>query len=151
MSTTSSGITGKVSQFGIRAWTIILILSALVFAANFGYATYLSGQENNARGLAAEMQVLSQQLAKYAKEAVEGNADSFGEFTATKTRIDAIVNALRRGSVTEGVPSYESGTQAVMQPGVKTALGKVTTTGGKMSQDADRISKSQEQILNLTD
>ena len=151
MSTTSSGITGKVSQFGIRAWTLILILSALVFAANFGYATYLSTQENNARGLAAEMQVLSQQLAKYAKEAVEGNADSFGEFTATKTRIDAIVNALRRGSVTEGVPGYESGTQAVMQPGVKTALGKVTTTWGKMSQDADRISKSQEQILNLTD
>jgi twitching motility protein PilJ len=150
MSTTSS-VTERVSNFGVRIWILILALSALVFVANFGYATYLSSQENNARRLAAEMQVLSQQLAKYAKEAVEGNADSFGEFTATKTRIDAIVNALRKGSVSEGVPSYESGSVVALQPGVKSALGEVATIWSKMSQDADRIGKSQEQILNLTD
>ncbi|HMB44144.1 MAG TPA: type IV pili methyl-accepting chemotaxis transducer N-terminal domain-containing protein, partial [Luteimonas sp.] len=127
---------------------IILVLSLLVFLANFFTASYLSRQENNARSLTAELQVLSQQLAKYSKEAVEGNADSFQEFKDTKTRIDAIVNALNKGSVKEGVPPYSSGVNSI---GVSGALKKVTDVWTKMSQDADRISKGQEQVLSLTD
>ena len=148
MGANSSSLTEKVSNFGIKVWLFILAISVLVFLANFVYASILSGQENKARSLTAELQVLSQQLAKYSKEAVEGNADSFGEFTATKTRIDAIVKALRNGSLAEGVPGYESNPR---EPGVSGALKKVTETWTKMSQDADRISKSQDQIVNLSD
>ncbi len=148
MSANSSSLTEKVSNFGIKVWLFILAISVLIFLANFVYASILSGQENKARSLTAELQVLSQQLAKYSKEAVEGNADSFGEFTATKTRIDGIVKALRNGSLTEGVPGYESNPR---EPGVSSALKKVTEIWTKMSQDADRISKSQDQIVNLSD
>jgi len=148
MSTNASSITGKVSNFGIRAWILILVISLVVFVVNFGYADYLSRQENNARGLTAELQVLSQQLAKYSKEAVEGNADSFQEFNDTKKRIDEIVNALNKGSTKENVPSYASGINAL---GVSGALKKVNDVWAKMSVDAERISKGQEQVLNLTD
>lgn len=144
----SSSLSEKVNNFGTKAWVIILFVSVLIFFANFLYASFLSKQENNARSLTAELQVLSQQLAKYSKEAVEGNAESFEEFTATKTRLDAIVTALRRGSITEGVPSYEGN---LREPGVSSALKKVTGIWAKMSQDADRINKSQDQILNLSD
>src|SRR4249919_129280 len=147
MSTNSSSISDKISNFGLRAWSVILAISLIVFAVNFAYSTYLSRQENNARGVTAELQVLSQQLAKYSKEAIEGNAESFGEFTATKARIDAIVTALRKGGA-EGVPGYEG---SVREPGVSSALKKVTGIWTKMSLDADRIGKSQQQILNLTD
>ena len=142
-----SSIRGRLSAFGLRFWIAVLVVAALIFAANFGYASYLQGQENKARALTAELQVLSQQLAKYAREAVEsGNAESFDEFKATKSRIDTIVKALRTGG--EGVPGYEGD---INQKGVDLALKKVTTVWTKMSQDADRISKSENQIINLSD
>lgn len=148
MSMNSSSLSAKVNNLGTKVWVAILFVSVLMFFANFLYASFLSKQENNARSLAAELQVLSQQLAKYSKEAVEGNADSFEEFTATKTRIDNIVTALRKGSIVEGVPAYEGNFR---EQGVSNALKKVSTIWIKMSQDADRINKGQQQVLNLSD
>ena len=148
MSTNASSFTGRVSSFGLKAWLTILVIAVAIFLATFMVASYLAKQENNARALTAELQVLSQQLAKYSREAVEGgNADSFEEVKATKTRIDAIVGALRKGG-SEGVPGYEG---SVREPGVSSALKKVTVIWTKMAQDADRITKSQDQIVNLSD
>ncbi|MEO7252387.1 MAG: methyl-accepting chemotaxis protein [Arenimonas sp.] len=151
MSTNANSFTGRVSSFGLKAWVVILALAALVFAVNFGYAAHLAGQENSARALTAKLQVLSQQLAKYSREAVEGgNAESFEEFKATKGSVDAIVSALRKGGTVgkDTVPGYEG---SLREPGVSSALKKVTTTWAKMSQDAERIIKSQDQIVNLSD
>jgi twitching motility protein PilJ len=148
MSTNSRSVTDKLTNFGLRFWAFVLIISLVVFAANFIYAAYLNAQENNARGLTADLQVLSQQLAKYTQEAVDGNADAFAEFKATKARIDAIVNALRSGSATEGVVGYENDPNA---PGVASALEKVTTTWAPMADAAERITASEEEVLNLAD
>ena len=148
MSTNSRSITDKFTNFGIRFWTFILIISLGLFGANFIYSSYLNEQENNARGLTADLQVLSQQLAKYAQEAVDGNADAFAEFKATKARVDEIVAALRTGSTTEGVPGYENDPNA---RGVASALEKVTETWNPMSQAAETINTSEEQVLNLAD
>ena len=137
----------RISNFGIRAWVIILVLAVIVLGSNFAASTYYTSQENKAKALTAELQVLSQQLAKYSKEAVEGNADSFQEFNDTKKRIDTIVKALRTGG--EGVPGYEK--LSIQSQGVSGALKKVTDVWTKMSQDADRITKGQEQVLSLTD
>lgn len=147
MSTKASSLTGRVSNYGFRVWLAVLGIAAAIFVANFLYASYLSNQENEARALTAELQVLSQQLAKYSREAVEGgNAESFEEFKATKDRGGVIVNALRKGG--SGVPGYEG---SVREPGVSSALKRVNTIWTKMAADADRITKSQEQIVNLSD
>ena len=151
MSTNASSFTGRVSSFGLRAWIAILILAAIIFGANFIYANYLAGQENSARAMTAQLQVLSQQLAKYSQEAVEGgNADSFEEFKATKKEIDSLVLALRKGGTVGDytVPGYEG---SVREPGVSGALKKVTDVWTKMATDSDRIIKSQTQIVNLSD
>src|SRR4249919_4122607 len=151
MSANVSSLGTRLSAFGLRFWIAILAVAVLIFAANFGTASYLQGQENKARALTAELQVLSQQLAKYSREAVEGgNAESFDEFKSSKTQIDAIVNALRKGGKVGdySVPGYEGN---VREAGVSRALGKVTTVWTKMAQDADRIIKSEDQIINLRD
>ena len=148
MSTNSRSITDKFTNFGIRFWTIVLVISLGVFGANFIYSSYLNEQENSARGLTADLQVLSQQLAKYAQEAVDGNADAFAEFKATKTRVDQIVGALRGGSAAEGVPGYEGDPNA---RGVASALEKVTETWTPMAQAADTITAAEDQVLNLAD
>lgn len=148
MSTNSRSFTDTLTNFGLRFWSFVLIVSLLVFGANFIYAGYLNNQENNARGLTADLQVLSQQLAKYTQEAVDGNADAFTEFKATKTRIDSIITALRTGGTEEGVPGYEGDPNAL---GVSSALEKVTETWTPMSEAAGRIEENEDKVLNLAD
>src|SRR3982751_5565591 len=105
----STSIRGRVSGFGVRPWLIILVLAVGLFLANFLAANYYQSQETSARTMTADLQVLSQQLAKYAQEAVSGNADSFAEFKDTKAQIDARVKALRTGGTVakNTVPGYE--------------------------------------------
>ena len=148
MSTNSRSFTDTLTNFGLRFWSFVLIVSLLVFGANFIYAGYLNNQENNARGLTADLQVLSQQLAKYTQEAVDGNADAFTEFKATKSRIDSIVAALRTGSSAEGVDGYEGNPNAM---GVSSALGKVIETWQPMADAATSIEQNEDKVLNLAD
>ncbi len=148
MSTNPRTFTDKLTNFGLRFWAIVLILALLLLGANTITAGFLAARENNAQALVADLQVLSQQLAKYTQEAVDGNADAFVEFKATKTRIDTIVSALRTGSDAEGVKGYEGDPNAL---GVSSALEKVTTTWTPMAEAADRITASEEEVLNLAD
>ena len=148
MSSKFSSLSNKVSGFGTRLWAIILVVSLLVFLANFLVAARFNGQENSARALSAELQVLSYKLAKYSQESVEGKTEAFDEFQATKARIAVIVKSLNEGSLGEGVVAYKGSLNA---PGVSSALTKVTDTWTRMSKDADRISLSQKQILEFSD
>ena len=99
--------TERLAGFGVTVWAIVVIASLILLGANFVAADYYADRENNARTVTADLQVLSQQLAKYTQEAVDGNAEAFTEFKATKARVDAIVAALRNGSTTMGVDAYE--------------------------------------------
>ena len=136
MSTNARSFKERLSNFGLGFWALILILSLALFAANFIYAAYLAGKENEARSLTAELQVISQKLAKFSKESVDGNADSFAEFKDTQVRAQAIVDALNKNHNSQGVGG---------------ALQKVTQTWKGMATNASRIVKSEEQILNLAD
>ncbi|MCX7034630.1 MAG: methyl-accepting chemotaxis protein [Arenimonas sp.] len=148
MSTNPRSFTDKLTNFGLRFWAIVLIISLAVLGANFIYAGILNAREDKAQALTADLQVLSQQLAKYTQEAVDGNADAFTEFKATKSRIDSIVAALRTGSSAEGVDGYEGNPNAL---GVSSALGKVTETWQPMADAATRIEQSEDKVLNLAD
>jgi len=148
MSTNSRSLTDTLTNFGLRFWSLILILSLLVFGLNFLRTGQLNVQENNARSLVADLQVLSQQLAKYTSDAVDGNFDAFTEFEATKARIDSIITALRTGSAAENVPGFEGDINA---RGVSSALEKVTETWNPMAAAAERIIASKDEVLNLAD
>jgi twitching motility protein PilJ len=146
MSSKFSSVSNRVSGFGTKIWAGILVTSLVVLGANVTLQTYLSGRENNARAISAELQVLSQKLAKYSQEAVSGKAESFDDFQATKARIDTIVKSLNDGG--NGVDAYRNSVNAL---GVRSALGKVTEVWTRMSKDANRISTSQKQILEFSD
>jgi twitching motility protein PilJ len=147
MSSQKSSLKDKVSNFGTKAWAIILVVSVLVFLLNFIVAQFNTARENNARSLSAELQVLSQKLAKYSKESVEGQSESFDQLAATKTRISTIVKALNEGSASENVAGYKGSLNAV---GVSSALSKVTEIWTGMSKDADLISNSKKQIVDFS-
>jgi light-regulated signal transduction histidine kinase (bacteriophytochrome) len=148
MSTNPRSFRDKLSNIGLTFWVVVIVASILLVGANIMYAGTLVGRENNARALTSDLQVLSQQLAKYTQEAVDGNAEAFAEFKATKARIESIVNALRTGSTTDDVVGYEGSTNA---PAVSAALEKVTQTWAPMSEAAARIEASEEDVLNLAD
>jgi twitching motility protein PilJ len=148
MSTNPRSFTDTLTNIGLRFWAIVLIVSLAVLGANFIYAGYLTGREDKAKALTADLQVLSQQLAKYTQEAVDGNADAFTEFKATKSRVDSIVASLRTGSAAEGVDAYEGNPNAL---GVSSALGKVTETWQPMATAAASIEANEDKVLNLAD
>jgi twitching motility protein PilJ len=134
MSTNIRTFSDKLSTYSLKFWALLLVVSALVLFANLFAANYYSTQENNARALSSELQVLSQKLAKYSKESASGNAESFIEFKATKDRIAEIVATLKK--------SHNS-------LGAKGALAQVDKTWKTISANSDIILKSEDEVVNL--
>ena len=134
MSTKLQSFKDKLGNYSLKFWIVLLILSAIVLAINLGAANYYSIQENNARALSSELQVLSQKLAKYSKESASGNADSFVEFKATQVRIAEIVATLKK--------SHNS-------LGAQGALAQVSKTWTTISANVDQILKSEDEVVNL--
>lgn len=96
MSTTSeSAKAGKLGSVGTNFWLGLLALSMIVFGVNTGVATWQGSRLAGASTGAADLQVLSQQLANQGREAVSGNAQAFTAFKDTKTRIESTVSSLQ--------------------------------------------------------
>lgn len=125
----------KLGIYSQRFWLLILALAVLAFAANFIATNYYSAQENQARALSSELQVLSQKLANYSKQSVSGNAESFAEFQATKDRIVAIMTMLNK--------SHNS-------PGAKSALAQVSKTWSTIEKNANLILRSEKEVITLS-
>lgn len=127
--------TVKFGAYSQRFWLLILTLAVLAFAANFIATNYYRAQEDRARALSSELQVLSQKLANYAKQSASGDAESFDELKATRSRIDEIVTTLKsRHNVL----------------GVQGALSQVGKTWALIAANADIILKSEKQVVTLS-
>ncbi|WP_313346678.1 methyl-accepting chemotaxis protein [Stenotrophomonas sp.] len=103
MSTTSeTAKAGKLGTVGTNFWLGLLAVSMILFGLNTGVATWQGSRLAGASTGAADLQVLSQQLANQGREAVSGNAQAFTAFKDTKTRIESTVSSLqgRYGSET---------------------------------------------------
>ncbi|HWR96148.1 MAG TPA: methyl-accepting chemotaxis protein [Arenimonas sp.] len=135
MSTNIRSITDKLGTYGQKFWLTLLIASIVVFAANYAASTYYSSQENQARALSSELQVLSQKLAKYSKESASGNAESFAEFKDAKERTAEVVAKLNK--------SHNA-------LGAKGALAQVSKTWSTIAKNADQILKSEKEVVSLS-
>src|SRR5689334_16884600 len=90
--------TPKTSRLGgvsTGFWLVLLALSVIVFGLNTGVATWQGSRLAGASTGAADLQVLSQQLANQGRDAVGGNADAFKAFRGTKAQIDSTVADLQ--------------------------------------------------------
>ena len=135
MSTVMDNVAGKSRNLGVNFWLVALALSVLVFGLNTGVATYLGSRLAGASSSAANLQVLSQQLANQGRDAVGGNAESFAAFKATKDTVDGDVATLR--------DRYGS------EPGVSGAIEQVSNTWAPLARNAEQMIASEKVVLGL--
>ncbi len=141
MSTTSGALGRERSG---SANTVLFALLGLLFLfaiVDFVYIYIQGGQDRAAVGYTTKIQVLSQQLAKYASEAAGGNELAFQELDSTSKNISTYVNSLNTGDKT-GMPSY---TQYAT---VKPELESLTKSWNSLKGDAQKILDNKDVVLN---
>ncbi len=141
MSNVTGGLVGRASNWGTNIWILIVAAALLLFGTNFVFSTIYNAQETSARGLVADIQVLSQQLSVYANGAVGGDPDAFAKFKATKANIDDNILTLQNGSLTK--TGYRNAI------GVSGPLQKVADTWTPIAQNADLIIRNEQQVLSI--
>jgi len=102
MSTT--GGVGK--ERGYTILIVLLVVSIGFAAIDFVLLNLKNGEDRQAIALTTQIQVLSQQTAKYALEASSGNADSFAELENARDAIDSAVQRLVNGDTKTGMKPY---------------------------------------------
>ncbi|MBS0194675.1 MAG: methyl-accepting chemotaxis protein [Proteobacteria bacterium] len=137
MSNVGGGLAGRGTTF----WMALVGVSAAVFVANYLASTLQTNRETWARGLVADIQVKSQQLAKQGADAVAGDQNSFTSFKTTRDAIDTDVKQLQQG---KGLYGGYAGAQAVGGP-----LETLAGTWGSMSSNADLIIRNQDQVTGI--
>ncbi|WEN16288.1 methyl-accepting chemotaxis protein [Rhodanobacter sp. AS-Z3] len=99
--------TGGVSRERGYTALIVLLLIAIGFAAlDFFLLNQKNGEDRQAIALTTQVQVLSQQTAKFALESADGNIESFKELESTRNAIDSAVQRLNKGDPASGMQPY---------------------------------------------
>ncbi|MBZ3015136.1 methyl-accepting chemotaxis protein [Xanthomonas perforans] len=127
--------TNKLGSVSTSFWLGLLVLSMIVFGANTGVATWQGSRLAGAGTAAADLQVLSQQLANQGREAVSGDAKAFAAFKETKGRIDSTVSEL------DGRYGQESS--------IASSMAQLKATWVPLSKNADQVIASEPAVLGL--
>jgi twitching motility protein PilJ len=162
--------TGGVSRERGYTVLIVLLLIAIGFAAvDFFLLNQKNGEDRQAIALTTQIQVLSQQTAKFALEASDGNTDSFKELEGTRNSIDAAVQKLNRGDVKSGMQPYADNNATPAGRAVSaldaswkqldTDIGKILSNktvvldsgqrANTLSQQMPLLNSSMEQVVNI--
>ena len=87
--------TGGVSrERGYTALIVLLLIAIGLAAFDFWRLNIKNDEDRQAIALTTQIQVLSQQTAKFALESAGGNTDSFKELESTRNSIDSAVKRL---------------------------------------------------------
>lgn len=132
---TDSPAAAKVGSFGSSFWLVMLAISVVVFGANTGMATYEGSRLAGAGTGAADLQVLSQQLAVQGRDAVAGDAQAFKVFRGTREQIASTISGLQSRFGSEG---------SVTGP-----LEKLAADWAPLGKNADQILSSETAVLAL--
>ncbi|WP_158885885.1 methyl-accepting chemotaxis protein [Rhodanobacter sp. L36] len=162
--------TGGVSRERGYTVLIVLLLIAIGFAAvDFFLLNQKNGEDRQAIALTTQIQVLSQQTAKFALESSDGNTDSFKELEGTRNSIDAAVQKLNRGDVSSGMQPYADGKATPAGRAVSALdaswkqldadIGKILSNkavvldsgqrANTLSQQMPLLNSSMEQVVNI--
>jgi len=143
MSTTSGTLAAK--ERSGNWWQIVLLGLLLAFVIfNFGWMYIKNGQDRQAVAYTTEIQVKSQELAKFASEAAGGNLDAFNQLDARRKEIDARVRYLNDGNPETGMPGYKN------EEGASAALLKLTEGWRVLAAKAAGILSRKELVLDAT-
>jgi len=100
---TTGGI-GK--ERGYTGLIVPLLIFIVVAVVDFVALNQKNGEDRQAVALTTQIQVLSQQTAKYAIESADGNVNSFQELASTRNAIDSAVQRLTKGDPAGGMQAY---------------------------------------------
>jgi len=163
---TTGGI-GK--ERGYTGLIVLLLISIGLAAVDFVLLNQKNGEDREAVGLTTQIQVLSQQTAKYAIESADGNVNSFQELASTRNAIDSAVQRLAKGDPAGGMQPYGDNNASPAGRAV-TALqnawsqldgdiGKILSNKGVVLDSASRadtlskqiplLNSSTEQVVNI--
>ena len=98
MSTPKGGLQQRESQTLNAILGVVLAFALLFLFVNFFLANKRNTEDRGAIAAINEIQVRSQQIAKFAAEAAGGNLAAFAALQDTRDQIDARVTALTAGS-----------------------------------------------------
>jgi len=162
--------TGGVSRERGYTALIVLLLIAIGFAAlDFFLLNQKNGEDRQAIALTTQIQVLSQQTAKFALESADGNTDSFKELESTRNSIDSAVQRLNKGDPKSGMQPYSDNSATPAGRAVSALdaswkqldadIGKILSNkavvvdsgqrANTLSQQMPLLNSSMEQVVNI--
>ncbi|MET0937576.1 MAG: methyl-accepting chemotaxis protein [Luteibacter sp.] len=143
MSTTTGGAGRE------RGYTIVIVCLLLAIglaSVDFWWLNIKNGQDREAIALTTQVQVLSQQTAKYALEASDGNRDSFRELAATRNTIDSAVQRLVKGDDKTGMPAYADDSKSQSASGRSVAA--LANAWHQLDADIGKILSNKDLVLS---
>ena len=132
-----------------RAFTapLVLLIVFIVFAGvDFFLLISKSGEDQQAIALTTQIQVLSQQTAKYALEASGGNPDSFAELENARDTIDSAVQRLVNGDPKTGMKPYSD--KNITSTG--RSVSKLADAWKSLDGDIGKILSNKQVVLDST-
>lgn len=135
MSTMMDTAAGKGRNLSTNFWIWMLLGSLVVFAGNTLYATTKASRLGGASTSASRLQLNSQRMANQSREAIDGKAQAFDDFKATRQEIDEDIKSLNdRFGDTAGVAG---------------PIRTVSATWAPLAKRADEVQASQAAVLAL--
>ncbi|MEO7052853.1 MAG: type IV pili methyl-accepting chemotaxis transducer N-terminal domain-containing protein, partial [Rhodanobacter sp.] len=137
--------TGGVSRERGYTALIVLLLVAIGFAAlDFFLLNQKNGEDRQAISLTTQIQVLSQQTAKFALESADGNIESFKELESTRNAIDSAVKRLDKGDPASGMNPYANNNATP----VGRAVSALDASWAKLDSDIGKILSNKAVVLD---
>ena len=108
---------------------------------------YITLAERNATsaGIATEMQMLSQRLARGTSLAVQGNAQAFDSVRDSRDRFRADLDALSKGGTVRGVRIDPSSTESL-----QAQLNDISSRWERVEKDATAVLDNQQSLVSLS-
>jgi twitching motility protein PilJ len=130
-----------------RGYTGLIIALVIAFGftgVDFVMLTLRGREDSQAVGLTTQIQVLSQQTAKYALEAADGNVDSFKELETNRNAIDSAVQRLNKGDEKGGMKPYADNNAS---PAGR-AVAALTNAWGQLDADIGKILSNKALVVD---
>ncbi len=149
MSTPAGGLQQRESQTLVIVLLTLLGFALLILVVNFFLANKRNNEDRGAIAAAAEIQVRSQQIAKFAAEAADGNRAAFVNLENTRNDIQDRINALKDGSKTTDKFPYVP--PISQNPEIAKYVKSLTESWEKVRANATAIVQRRSNVDAFTD
>jgi twitching motility protein PilJ len=126
---------------------IALVAFIILAGVDFFVLNSKNGEDRQATALTTQIQVLSQQTAKYALEASSGNPDSFAELENARDTIDSAVHKLVSGDAKTGMKPYADVDPKQTTPAGR-AVNKLADVWKQLDGDINKILSNKAAVLD---